>query len=239
MSLLLLGFLIGMRHALDADHLAAVAALATSSRSVQHAVKQGVVWGLGHTLTLFLFGSAVVVLDVVLPETLVQVLELVVGVMLVILGADVIRRMIRDRVHFHVHFHEDGTNHFHAHGHPGEVQRDTRYHERSHAHVHMQGFPIRALVVGVVHGMAGSGALILLTLNTVESLPLALLYMLLFGIGSISGMALLSVVIALPLRASDCCLTWVHNAVQGAIGFATVVFGAMLVYEVGVFGILV
>ena len=232
MSVLLLGFLIGMRHALDADHLAAVAALATSSRSVEHAVKQGVVWGLGHTFTLFLFGSAVVVLDVVLPETLLQGFELAVGVMLVILGADVIRRMIRDRVHFHVHFREVGTTHFHAHRHPGEAHRDARYHD--HLHAHMQGFPIRALVVGVVHGMAGSGALILLTLNTVESLPLAIFYMLLFGIGSIAGMALLSVVIALPLRASARGLTWVHNAMQGAIGFATVAFGAMVVYEAGV-----
>jgi hypothetical protein len=231
MSVLLLGFLIGMRHALDADHLAAVAALATSSRSVEHAVKQGVVWGLGHTLTLFLFGSAVVVLDVVLPEPLLQGLELAVGVMLVILGADVTRRMISDPVPFH----EDGTTQIHAHRHPGEAQPDARYHGHSHAHVHMQEFPIRALVVGVVHGMAGSGALILLTLNTVESLPLALLYMLLFGIGSIVGMALLSVIIALPLRASARGLTWVHNAVQGVIGFATVACGAMLVYEAGVF----
>lgn len=234
MSLLLLGFLIGMRHALEADHLAAVAALATSSPSLAHTVKQGAVWGLGHTLTLFFFGTAVVVLDVVLPETLARWLELAVGIMLVILGAGVIRRMLRDRVHIHAHSHQDGTTHFHAHGHPDEARHDARQHQ----HPHAQGFPVRALLVGVVHGMAGSAALILLTLSTVESVPLALLYMLLFGIGSILGMALLSIVIALPLRASARGLTWLHHAVQMAIGFATVALGVMLVYEVGVVGLL-
>lgn len=234
MSLLLLGFLIGMRHALEADHLAAVAALATGAHSVKHIVKQGAAWGLGHSLSLFLFGGVVVGLGVVLPETMAQWLELAVGIMLVILGGDVIRRMVRDRVHFHTHFHANGTQHFHAHRHPS---REVRHDVQRHDHSHVQGFPIRALLVGVMHGMAGSAALILLTLNTVGSPPLAFLYMLLFGLGSIAGMALLSVVIAVPLRASARGLTWVHNGLQVVVGFATVGFGVMLVYRSGVLGL--
>ena len=173
-------------------------------------------------------------LGVVLPETMAQWLELAVGVMLVILGGDVVQRMVRDRVHFHTHRHADGTQHFHAHRHyPREARHDVRHHSHSHG----QGFPIRALLVGVMHGMAGSAALILLTLNTVGSPLLAFLYMLLFGLGSIAGMALLSLVIAVPLRASARNLTWVHNGLQAVVGFATIGFGVVLVYRSGVLGL--
>src|SRR4051812_3917050 len=104
-----------MKHALEADHVAAVAALATRSRSVGHTVLQGVVWGMGHTATLFLFGGMVLAMQLVVPERLAVALELAVGVMLVMLGLDVFRRMRRDRVHFHVHQHADRVLHMHAH----------------------------------------------------------------------------------------------------------------------------
>ncbi len=229
MSLLFLGFLIGLRHALEADHVAAVSALVTDSASIRHAVKQGTVWGVGHTATLFLLGTTVVVLDSELPEKFTYGLEFAVATMLVLLGIDVIRRVLRDCVHFHVHSHADGTTHFHVHAHPGG-----RSHSPSqHRHSHPEGFPYRAMFVGMMHGMAGSAALILLTLSTVESIGLALLYMLLFGLGSMLGMAVFSLIIALPLRASARGLTWIHNGVQLALGITSLVIGLLLACEVG------
>lgn len=226
--LLALGFIIGMRHALEADHVAAVASLATRSASVRQTIRQGVVWGMGHTLTLFAFGAAVLALDTVVPERMAQGLELAVGVMLVILGADVLRRLVRDRVHFHVHRHRDGRVHLHAHSHAGESG-----HGR-HDHGHDRRWPVRALAVGVMHGMAGSAALILLTLDTVQTFAVGLLYIALFGLGSVVGMALLSTVIAIPLRWSSARgLTWAHGGLQVAIGVATVGLGGLLVYQAG------
>ncbi|MGD9297381.1 MAG: hypothetical protein PVG47_08295, partial [Chromatiales bacterium] len=99
MSLLLLGFLIGMRHALDADHVAAVASLAARSHSFADTIRQGTFWGIGHTITLVLFGSMVIWMDSVMPEQIALWLEYAVGVMLVLLGFDVVRRVVQDRVH--------------------------------------------------------------------------------------------------------------------------------------------
>ena len=229
MSLLLLGFLIGIRHALEADHVAALASIAASSDCVKHVWKQGAVWGLGHTFTLFLFGSVVVGLEVVLPETLAQGLEGLVGIMLVILGADVMRRMIGAQYRSR-YFHRSGRSNAPSQDQSNEAR--TTMNDVSTSTT--SGFPLRALLVGVMHGMAGSAALILLTLNTVDSLVLALLYMLLFGFGSIFGMAFLSIVIAIPLRACAHRLAWAHMSLQITIGLATVLFGVMLIYEAGV-----
>lgn len=227
-TLLLLGFLIGMRHALEADHVAAVASLATRAGSVAETVRQGAAWGLGHTLTLFLFGSAVLLLDLAMPETLAHWLEFAVGVMLVGLGIDVLWRLWRKRVHFHVHRHPDGTTHFHAHSHAGDpAPHDPGHHD----HEHPRSLPLRALLVGLMHGMAGSAALILLTLQTVDSPLTGLVYMALFGIGSIAGMAALSVFIAIPLRRSAERLTWAHHGLQAAIGVGTMALGLHIVAD--------
>jgi ABC-type nickel/cobalt efflux system permease component RcnA len=226
-SLLVLGFFIGMRHALEADHVAAVSSLATRSASPRECVRQGVFWGLGHTFTLFLFGSTVLLVDRALPERLASGLELAVGLMLVALGVDVLRRLAKDRVHFHLHEHEDGVRHFHGHSHAGESANG------AHGHGHWRKVPLRALVVGLVHGMAGSAALILLTLESVPSVAAGLLYILLFGAGSIAGMALLSVVIAVPLRFSAAGLTRLHGLLHGSIGLATVAIGVVTAYGAG------
>ena len=226
-AVLLLGFLIGMKHALEADHVAAVASLAARGRSLPEALRMGAAWGLGHTLTLFTVGAVVLSIDTVLPERLAVMLELGVGVMLLWLGADVVFRLIRDRIHFHLHRHDDGTVHFHAHSHAGHGVHDTA----SHRHEHRPRLPLRALMVGCMHGMAGSAALILLTLGEIDSLPLALGYMALFGIGSMLGMAALSLAIALPLRRAARSLTWAHNALHGCIGLGTIGLGAWIVYR--------
>ncbi|MDQ7010558.1 MAG: urease accessory protein [Mariprofundaceae bacterium] len=226
-GILFLGFLIGMRHALEADHVAAVASLATGSRSLRQTVMQGALWGVGHTLTLFLFGSVALMVDGVIPEQLAAMLEFAVGIMLVLLGLDVLRRLYQKRVHFHRHRHHDGVEHFHAHRHQKKQPHD----DSAHQHEHSSLFPLRALLVGLMHGMAGSAALILLTMNSVENTAGALFYIAFFGIGSILGMALLSCVIAIPLRFSEQRLTRVYNGLHLSVALFTVTIGAMMIFE--------
>jgi len=227
LTLLGLGFILGLRHALEADHAAAVASLATQNRSLLQTMKQGIVWGFGHTVTLFLFGSVVLIIGVVIPESFADALECAVGFMLIGLGLDVFRRMRNERIHFHLHQHPHTAPHFHAHSHPPGIPHT----EAIHQHPHPQGFPYRAFIVGLMHGMAGSAALILLTLNTVMSPSLALGYILVFGLGSILGMGLLSVVIAIPLWYSSRSLTWVHHGLQGVVGAGTMVLGGYVISQ--------
>ncbi len=226
-SLLILGFLIGMRHAMDADHLAAVAAISTQQNSIHSTIKHGLVWGLGHTTTLFLFGSMVIWMDTVIPEQLANYLEIAVGFMLIALGLDVLRRVIRDRVHFHQHQHNKPDAHFHAHSHNGE----SNHQQSTHQHSHNQKFPFRTLFIGFMHGMAGSAALILITMETIDSLWAGMLYMLLFGFGSMLGMAIISAIIAIPLRASANGLTWMHNGLQTGIGLLTLGLGVTVIAQ--------
>jgi sulfite exporter TauE/SafE len=232
-SLLTLGFLLGMRHALETDHLAAVASLSTRSTSVADTMRHGAAWGMGHTLTLFFFGSVVLLMGSMIPQRLAQVLEFAVGVMLVLLGIDVLRRVIHQRIHFHVRRHNNGIRHFHAHSHVGH---DGPSAINRHHHVSRCSFPLRALFVGLMHGMAGSAALILLTLQTVESAWTGMLYIAIFGIGSMAGMAALSAVIAVPLHYSASRLTRLHNGLQVIIGSATLAIGSMLIYETSIVG---
>jgi ABC-type nickel/cobalt efflux system permease component RcnA len=228
-SVIFLGFLIGMQHAMEADHVAAVASLATQSRSIGSTARQGAAWGAGHALTLFLFGGFVLVMDTLVPENFARGLELAVGFMLVLLGVDVLRRLLRDRIHFHVHQHAN-TVHFHAHSHAGGGAHEND----PHHHEHPQTFPLRAMLIGMMHGLAGSAALIILALNSVTSITQGMLYIAMFGIGSILGMALLAAVISLPLIYSPRSLTWTHNGLKAAVGTVTIGIGVRLIYEIGI-----
>ena len=229
LSILVVGLLLGMKHATEADHLAAVATLATRQGSLAQTLRQGVAWGVGHTLTLMLFGGAVLLLGQVISPGLGQALETAVGVMLVLLGADVLRRLVRDRIHFHVHRHGARSAHVHAHSHRGEGPHA----ESAHRHAHPKRWPLRALAVGMMHGLAGSAALVVLTLQSIPSVGLGVGYIALFGLGSIAGMALLSVVIAVPLRLSSGYLTRVHHAMTGLVGVFSCALGIAMVVEIG------
>src|SRR6187431_3714699 len=174
-----LGFLLGMQHALEADHIAAVSSIAVRRRNVADIVKHGLTWGLGHTLTLFALAGAAILLGHAIPDSVARPIETAVGVMLVGLGAHVLWRLWRDRVHFHRHGHGDGTVHFHAHSHAGEPLPHAR---TSHAHPH--GFRWATLLVGLMHGMAGSAALLVLAVSQAGNPLFGLIYVLLFGLGS-------------------------------------------------------
>ena len=221
-----LGFLVGMQHALEADHVAAVSSIAAGRSSVRDIVKHGLTWGLGHTITLFIFAGAATLLGHTIPEHLASPLETAVGVMLVGLGAHVLWRLWRDRAHFHQHRHADGTAHLHFHSHGA----DTVPHQRN-SHDHQHGFRWRSLLVGLMHGMAGSAALLVLVVSQFANPLHGLLYILLFGIGSMLGMGALSTVIAVPLAVSARSLTWANRGLQAAVGVVTIAIGAMTIYS--------
>lgn len=225
-----LGFLLGMQHALEADHIAAVSSIAARRSRIGDIVRHGLTWGLGHTLTLFAFAGAAIWLGRAIPDHVARPLETAVGIMLIGLGAHVLWRLWRDRVHFHRHSHGGGTVHIHAHSHAGE----TLPHARA-AHAHGHGFRWRTLLVGLMHGMAGSAALLVLAVSQAASPAVGLGYVALFGIGSMIGMAALSTVIAVPLAVSARWLTWANRGLQGIVGAVTVAIGVTTIVET-VFG---
>jgi ABC-type nickel/cobalt efflux system permease component RcnA len=206
-GIIFLGLLLGMQHALEADHLAAI-------------------WGLGHMTTLSVFAGAVLLSQRAVSPALAQGLELAVGVMLILLGSNVLYRLIRERVHIHVHRHGDGRTHIHAHSHGGE----SRPHRQvPHDHVHPPGFPLRSLLVGMMQGLAGSAALVVLAATALGSPLEGLGYVLLFGLGSVLGMALLSAVISVPLSLTANYLTWAHRGIRGAAGAVSILLGGVIV----------
>ena len=225
-GILSLGFLLGMQHALEADHIAAVSSIAARRSQIGDIVRHGLTWGLGHTLTLFAFAGAAILLGRAIPDSFARPIEAAVGFMLVGLGAHVLWRLWRDRVHFHTHGHGDGTVHVHAHSHAGEASVHAR-----DAHVHEHGFRWRTLLVGLMHGMAGSAALLMLTVSQAASPAVGLGYVALFGVGSMIGMGALSMVIAVPLAVSARWLTWANRGLQAAVGLVTVAIGVNTIVE--------
>lgn len=225
-SLLGLALLVGMHHALEADHIAAVSSLATGKKRMLDVVSQGLTWGLGHTATLLLFAGIALVLGHAIPERFATHLESAVGIMLISLGLHVIWRLWKDRIHFHGHQHSAGQPHFHAHSHVAERLP----HEKSRHH-HRHDFPWRTLIVGVTHGMAGSAALLVFTVSHTYSTAEGIGFVLLFGIGSILGMALVSAAIGLPLLLTARFLTWANRALQLCVALTTMGIGVSIVCQ--------
>ena len=229
LAVLSLAFFLGLKHATDADHVAAVTTFISGQSGQRSLIRScwiGIFWGAGHTLSLAVAGLAVVLLRVDVSEWLEARLEMAVAVMLMVLGGRVLyqawaRRFELHR-HPHTHISTDKAPHIHWHLH-------TRSQPDMHSHWTHMG--LRPLLVGIVHGAAGSGALMLLALSTIQSSAQALTYILIFGIGSIAGMLLISLLMAVPLR-------WIGNhTAQGyrhaqvAAGLFSCLFGVYLALE--------
>ncbi len=232
-GILVLGFLSGIAHAFETDHLAAIAALVSGRNRPRDGLRTGAMWGLGHSLTLLVVGAGVMLTGTAISPELSARLELLVGLMLLALGASVLWRLHRDRVHFHPHRHGDGQNHLHLHSHRGQSHR---HDPASHAHTHPDHLVRRSLAVGIVHGLAGSAALMLVAAAAFDSLFAGLGYIVLFGAGSILGMASMSLVLALPMAVAAHWLTRAHTGLQLLIGLGTIGVGAHIIY-VSVWGI--
>lgn len=219
------GLLLGMQHATEPDHLAAVASLVSRERSFARGLRHGVAWGLGHTLTLLLVAGGVGLLGWVISPGLAGRFEQIVGVMLVVLGVHLVWRMRREHVHFHRHDHHDGTSHFHGHAHRAETA------PQGHDHAHR--LPLRTLLVGMVHGLAGSAALALLVSRELPTLGWGLVYVATFGLGSLLGMALLSGAVAIPLGMSAGRLGGVHRALNVVVACFSVGWGLRIIWSAG------
>ena len=225
LTLLLFGCLIGMQHALEADHLAAVAALSEKGSSRRALILRGGVWGLGHTITLLTICGVLLLLGESIPARTEVFLEFAVGAMVILLGANVLYMVWRKRPHFHMHYHHDGTPHMHVHTHAGE---NVAHNESTHEHRHHNLGLGRALLVGMMHGAAGSAGLLILA-AAADSIPQAGAYVVAFGAGSIIGMAALSFIVSFPLRRMERCANWVNTAAFVSIGCAAIIIGGNLV----------
>lgn len=227
---LALGFLIGMQHALEADHLAAVGAMVAGRPSSRRAlVLRGAAWGLGHSIMLFFICSVVILLGLTLTDRVSAVLEFVVGIMLVLLGVDVIYRFRKNRAHFHVHRHDDSKPHLHAHSHGADLQ----HREDRHAHEHPKGLPLKVLAIGLVHGAAGSAGLLVLAVAATKDPIVALGYIVLFGVGSVLGMATLTFVASWPLSAVEGRARWLHGCLSTGAGVLAMGLGVDVMIETG------
>lgn len=179
---LLIGFLLGLEHTLDLDHLVAVLTIASENKSVVKSLLTGGVWGLGHTMVLFIVGILVLAFKLTIPGNIVRLFEFAVGIMLVILGILVIRTVRLNRAHIHRHTHEK-YSHIHAHSH-----KDIE----SHRHLH------KSLLVGMLQALAGSAVLMLLVVSTMKTIVQGFAFILMFGIGTIVGMTTIGALISLP-----------------------------------------
>jgi high-affinity nickel-transport protein len=230
-----LGFFLGIRHATDPDHVVAVATIVTRERTIGSAALIGVLWGLGHTFTILLAGGVIAFFGLVVPPQVGLTMELSVAVMLIVLGALGVAGVRRQQAGPHAH----GD---YVHAHPGG--HDAEHHEHG---VHETplgrldrrfgglGFyqAARPFVVGVVHGLAGSAAVALLVVATIHDPLLYLAYLFVFGLGTIAGMMLITLAIALPFVYSARRLLGVNRVLTLAAGLLSVGFGLFLIYEIG------
>jgi ABC-type nickel/cobalt efflux system permease component RcnA len=195
-----LGFVLGLKHATEADHLVAISTIVSERRSIWQSAAVGALWGLGHTASLLVAGFFVIALGIAIPERVANLLELVVALMIVFLGTRLLYMLFRARRAIHVHAHtHDGKPHIHLHFHD---KHNAHAVELTHNHAHNGLSGWRPVFVGIVHGLAGSAALTLLVLSEVVrngTATLGFVYLLVFGVGSIGGMLLMSGLIGLPI----------------------------------------
>ena len=220
--LLSFSFLAGLKHATEPDHVAAVSTIVSDRKSIWSSSLVGGMWGVGHTLALLIAGIAVVAFHFEINERLANILELGVGLMLLFLGAQTLWKVYKGgSVHSHVHVH-GGVIHVHPHVHDaGQVHAHTA---PSQTHHGLKLNP-KPLFVGLVHGLAGSGALMLLILATISSPAIAILYILIFGVGSIGGMMAMSMLIGLPFHLTSGRFAKLDTILRSGAGVFSLTFG--------------
>jgi ABC-type nickel/cobalt efflux system permease component RcnA len=227
-----LGFVLGMRHALDADHVAAVSTIVSEQRGLRGSTLVGGFWGLGHAMALLGAGGLLLAWRLQIPERVASLLEAGVAVMLVLLGVLAIRRAARGlRLHAHRHVH-DGREHVHIHAHRESEahapHKPDAHHEGAHDHGHALGVGFRPLVVGMVHGLAGSAAPALLVMGAAPSWFAGLTYLAALAVGSAIGMALLSALMSLPLQLLAARYQMLQLRVQLLAGACSLAVGLLL-----------
>ena len=219
-SVLLIGFVLGLQHAVEADHLAAVSTIVSEKKNLWTASLVGGMWGVGHTISLFVVGAVVIFLKLQISESLETKLEAIVGGMLIVLGLNALRKLFTaEKIHVHAHEHGE-REHVHIHSH-SVAAAETSHHR----------FSPRSILIGMVHGLAGSAALMLLVVPTIGSPWVALAYILIFGIGSIGGMMAMSFLIGLPIHFTANRFDFLNKGIRLCAGAFSLGLGAVIVFE--------
>ncbi len=221
LTVLGLGFVLGLRHALDSDHLAAVSTVLAERPSWRASGLVGLSWGLGHTAMLLLVGAVVLFFRVPIPRPIAAAAECVVGLMLVALGVLLGMKLLRERWHLHQHDH-DGKRHVHLHSHAQSGD---------HGHAHWWRESVRPLCIGMAHGLAGSAALLLFVVASAGSLLEGLIYIAVFGCGSIVGMMLIGLLVSVPVVWSLRLGRPVFLTLQGLASVGSIALGLSIVYR--------
>jgi ABC-type nickel/cobalt efflux system permease component RcnA len=235
LAVLGLGLVFGLKHATEADHVVAVSTIVSEHRTLPRAALVGGLWGAGHTAALMAVGAVVLALRVAVPRRTAAWLEFCVALMIIALGVNALWRAVRGRARVHLHRHShDGAPHTHVHFHEAGSGREGHAAQHTHA-VSRVGW--KPLLVGAMHGLAGSAALTLLVLTQIESFALGLLYLAVFGLGSVGGMLLMSCLIGLPFALSARRFSRFNYGLQTLAAALSIAFGLWYAYETGVVGL--
>ena len=233
MAVLSIGLVFGLKHATEVDHVVAISTIVSRHKNIFHSAIVGALWGAGHTASLLIVAAIVLTLRIAIPERISGWFELGVAVMIIALGISALRRALRQNAHVHVHQHRhDGLSHTHIHFHENETEHEPAL-PSQHSHVvsHLGWKPV---LIGMMHGLAGSGALTLLVLTQISSSWVGLLYVATFGVGSIVGMLLMSGLIGLPFAFSSRKLTDLHQGLQTLAAVFSICFGIWYAYKAAI-----
>lgn len=224
------GLVFGLKHATEVDHVVAVSTIVSQQRNIWHSTLVGAMWGAGHTASLLIAGVMVLSLRIAIPERVSSWLEFAVALMIIGLGVMALWRSLLNRNDVHVHEHShDGLSHIHIHFH----ESGTR-HEKARQHSHaVSALGIKPVLIGGVHGLAGSGALTLLVLTQIQSAWVGFFYLAVFGLGSIVGMVVMSGLIGLPFAFTAKNVGRVHRHLQTTAAALSIAFGLWYAYETG------
>jgi ABC-type nickel/cobalt efflux system permease component RcnA len=249
LTIIALGFVLGMRHATDPDHVIAVSTIVTREHDVRRSALIGAVWGLGHTLTILAVGGSIILFRITLPPRVGLAMELAVGMMLIVLGLKNVRGLFAwsadhssvvqpdgerksSRYHAHgdyIHMHQ----HAHAQGHPHDPQRNPvavldRWF-RSYGLYQL----VRPLIIGIIHGLAGSAAIALLVLSTISNLGWAMAYLAVFGLGTVLGMMVITLTIGSTFAYGQVRFARIGQHIGVAAGIVSIAFGLFIAYQTG------
>jgi High-affinity nickel-transport protein len=260
LGIAMLGLLLGMRHATDPDHVVAVTTILSRENRIGSAARVGIIWGLGHTLTVLLVGAAIIVFKIAIPTRLGLAMEFAVAVVLILLGvgatSSILRRVARhfsgdpvassngtashshphnhlDRAQVDLHIHPHGNDH-HSHDVGGPIDREPNLHGTMPQSFAARRPLLRSFGVGLIHGLAGSAAIALLVLSAIPQPLWATLYLAIFCFGTILGMGLITTAIAAPFIIASRRMSWLHQGFVTSAGLLSFAFGTFLAYKIGV-----
>jgi high-affinity nickel permease len=250
-AILALGFVLGMRHATDPDHVIAVSTIVSRERSILRASLVGVLWGCGHTLTILIVGAAIILFGLAIPTRVGLTMEFSVGLMLILLGILNLTGVLGwisakfspahppvEGEHAHIHAHGNKLHlHWHRHQKQGEQHHGKALEPPPLVRNALQKLglfnTLRPLFVGIVHGLAGSAAVALLVLSTIREPKWAVLYLLVFGVGTIAGMMLITTALAFPFSLVGARFARLNDGLITASGLISLAFGLFVAYQIG------